>query len=199
MAIYDWPASVKVGPVSYAVEFNVQMTMARSGKVFTYTLPGARWTCTIQFENDLERRFRPTLEAMQVNLEGGAHRLRFGHWGRRVPNGTLRGNPTLGSPVSPGATAITIINANGGLKAGDIIGLPGQFVMVMSDINPTLTNLNNVQVKPAIRAAHNSGTAIVWNRPTTLWIPDSNIAGPFPYQQAGSRPAFSTRFIEAWL
>lgn len=198
MAVYNWPTSIRVGPVDYAVEFDVQLTIARSGKVFTYGLPGARWTCTLNFPNDLESRYRPALEAMIVNLEGGAHRLSFGHWGRPVPNGTLSGNPTLGGGVSAGATSITIVNANGGLKAGDIIGLPGQFVMVMADIDPTLTNLNNVPVKPAIRATHNSGTAVVWNRPTTLWIPDTNIAGPFPYEQARSRPGFSLRFIEAW-
>jgi hypothetical protein len=199
MAVFNWPTSIKVGPVDYAVEFDVQLTIVRSGKIFTYGLPGARWTCSVRFENDLEKRRRPALEAMLVNLEGGAHRLSFGHWGRPIPNGTLRGSPTLGSLISPGATSLTIVNANGSLRAGDIIGLPGQFVMVMADVNPTLTNLNNVPVKPAFRAAHNSGTAVVWNRPTTLWIPDSNIAGPFPYEQARSRPGFSVRFIEAWV
>lgn len=199
MATYNWPTAIKVGPVDYAVEFDVQLTILRLGKISTFKLPGARWTCSIRFENDLESRYRPALEAMIVNLEGGAHRLSFGHWGRPIPNGTLRGNPTLGAAVAAGATSLTIINANGGLRAGDIIGLPGQFVMVMADINPTLTNLNNVQVKPAIRATHNSGTPVTWNRPTTLWIPDTNIAGPFPYQQARSRPGFSCRFVEAWL
>lgn len=197
MATFNWPTGIKVGPVDYAVEFDVQLTIVRSGKIFTYGLPGARWTCTVRYENDA--MIRPAIEAMLINLEGGAHRLSFGHFGRPIPNGTLRGNPTLGAAVVAGATSITIVNANGGLKAGDIIGLPGQFVMVMADINPVATNLNNVQVKPAIRAAHNSGSAITWNRPTTLWIPDSNIAGPFPYEPGGSRPPFSFRFIEAWL
>lgn len=198
MAVFDWPTAVKVGPVDYGVEFDVQLTIVRSGKIFTYGLPGARWTCSVRFENDLESRYRPALEAMLVRLRGGANRLSFHHWGRPIPNGSLRGNPTLGAAVAAGATSLTIINANGGLRAGDIIGLPGQFAMVMEDVNPSLTNLNGVQIEPALRAAHNSGTPITWNRPKTLWIPDTNVAGPFPYEQARARPGFSCRFIEAW-
>lgn len=198
MATINWPANIQTGPVDYAVEFDVQITVYRNGRITTYGLPGARWTCSVRFEHDLEHLMRPRVEAMLVGLRGGANRLSMPHWGRPQPNGTLRGTPTLAAPVAAGAQSIQMTNCNGGVRAGDFLGLPGQFFMVMADANPFATNMT-VQVDPAIRAAHNSGTPVVWNKPTTLWIPRSAIAGPFPYSQNKVRPAFSADFVEAWV
>lgn len=198
MATITWPSDIKTGPVDYAIEFDVQFSVQRNGRIQTFSLgASARWVCSIRFENDLEHLMRPKIEGLLVKLKGGANRLSMPHWGRPVPNGTLRGTPTLGAAVSAGAESLTLINANGNLKRGDIIGLPGQFVMVVDDANPVLTTLT-VNVSPPIRAAHNSGTAVTWNKPTTLWIPRSNIAGPFPYMQNKVRPGFSVELIEAW-
>lgn len=200
MAIYDFPSDIRVGPVDYGVRYeSLQITVARNGRVQTYSLPGdGRWVCSIRFENDIEQSLmRGRIEAFIVKLGGGEHWARFGHLARPRPNGTLRGNPTLGVAALAGATQLTLVNVNGNLKRGDLIGLPGQMVMVVDDANPVLTNLV-VNVKPAIRAAHNSGTPVTWNKPTTTWIPDSNVAGPFPYLQNGVRPAFSYSFIEVW-
>lgn len=198
MATINWPSAIKVGPVDYAIEFDVQMTIARSGRVQTFGMPGARWTCSIHFENDLERRMRPAVEALIASLEGGANRLSMPHWGRPRPNGTLTGTPILNGPVVAGAKTINITSANGNLKAGDILGLPGQIFMVTADVAMFAGNLSNVPVTPAIRSNYNSGTAVSWNKPTTLWIPRSNIAGPFPFEQARFRPGFTVEFAEVW-
>lgn len=195
MAIRTWPANIRVGAADYGIENDVQISIYRSGKVTTFKLPGARWVASMRFENDPQR---PAVEALVASLDGGANRLSMPHWGRPRPNGALTGNPTVAAPVAAGAKTFTMTGANGGLKAGDIIGLPGQFVMVLFDAIPFATNLT-VEVSPDIRAAHNSGTAITWNKPTQLWIPRTNVAGPFPYMPGKSFPAFSLDFVEAWV
>lgn len=193
MAIFDWPSDIRIGGFDYGIEFDVQIAVMRNGRIRTFSLgPSARWVCTVRFEDDTKRQ---AVEAMLVNLEGGAHRLRFGHFARPIPKGTLRGTPTLGAAVARGGTQFTIINANGGLKRGDIIGLPGQLFMVMEDADPVLTNLT-VTVKPAARSNYNSGTPVTWNNPKTLWLPRTATAGPFPYLPGNSHPAFSVQFVE---
>lgn len=197
MAIYSWPADVKVGTFDAAIEFDVQINTFRDGSIQTYGLPGARWVVVVGFESEVEQMQRPRIEAMIVNLEGGANRLSMHHHGRPFPNGTMRGSPTLNASVATGAKQIQIANANGTLKSGDIIGLLGQNVMVMNDVTPS-GGVMTVDVKPAIRNAAAPGTAIVWNKPTVHFIPRTNVAGPFGYRIGGVRPGFSVEFVEAY-
>lgn len=197
MAIINWPSTLKTGAVDYAIEFDVQMNIARNGHITTYGLPGARWLATITFEPELETMQRPLIEALITSLEGGANRLSMQHLGRPLPNGAMRGTPVLQSAVSAGARILPIANANGGLKAGDIIGLPGQMVMVTADANP-VSSAMSVSVTPAIRQAYTTSTPVTWNKPTVLWIPKTSIAGPFPFSQNLVRPGFSIELVEAY-
>lgn len=195
MATINWPTKIKVGAADYGIEYDVQITTYRNGRITTFVLPGARWVASLRFENDLSR---PSVEAMLAKLKGGGNRLSMPHWGKPPrPVGTLSSSATVASPITAGAESFTMTNANGGLKEGDIIGLPGQFVMVLDDADPFATNLT-ANVSPPIRRAHNSGTAVTWNRPTQLWIPRTNIAGPFPYLPGKSYPPITVDFVEAW-
>jgi hypothetical protein len=196
MATINWPTNIRIGGADYGIEFDVQISVMRNGRVYTYGLPGGRWTASLRFEADFEDMTRPQIEALIVSLEGGAHRLSMPHFGRPTPNGTLRGSPTIAGTLLAGSKTINITSANGTLKAGDIIGVPGQIVMVTQDVAPFATNLT-AQVRPAIRSQHNSGTPIAWNRPTTLWIPRASTAGPFPFMPGGARPGFSIDLVEA--
>lgn len=198
MATINWPG-FNTGAVSFGLEYDVQMTIMRNGRVLTYGLPGARWLATISFENDIEgvTQQRPAIEAWLASLEGGANRASLFHLGRPRPNGTLTGTPTLASSAAGGDRTLSLTGCNGTLKAGDMIGLPGQIVMVLADATPVST-LMTVSVTPAIRAAHAGGTAVTWNKPTALFIPRSNIAGPFPYAANKFRPGFAVELVEAW-
>lgn len=196
MATINWPNAVRVGSSDYGIEFDVQIVTTRNGKIYTYGLPGARWVATLTFPNDVEQGLRPQLEALIVSLEGGANRLALPHFGRPVPNGTMRGTPTLVSAHSAGAKQLNLSNVNGTVKAGDIIGVPGQILMVMSDASPTSGSMT-VQTRPALFSGYSSGTAVTWNKPTSLWIPKSSTAGPFPYRPGRSRPGFSVEFVES--
>lgn len=196
MATITFPSGLKTGAVSYGVQFDVQITTSRNGKVFSYGLPGHRWLATINFEAELERAQRPQIEALIMSLQGGINRLQMHHFGRPIPNGTLRGTPTLAGALAVGAQSMTIANANGTVKRGDILGLPGQLMMVLADATPVASNMT-VAFAPALRTAYNSGTAVAWNKPTTLWIPTNSSAGPFPYAQGGLRPGISLELVEA--
>lgn len=195
MAIIPWPASIKTGPVDYGIEFDVQITAYRNGRVTTFSLPGSRWTASIRFETEYDVT-RARKEALITKIKGGANRLSMHHHARPRPNGTLRGSPILGAPIVAGAETMTLANCNGGVLAGDMLGLPGQIVMVMEDTTPLFGNMT-IAVSPTIRNPHNSGTAVVWNKPAALWIPRSALAGPFPYLAGGVRPAFSWDLVEA--
>lgn len=196
MTTIYWPTDLTVAAtLDIGIEFDVQMNVARSGSVETYGMPGSRFVCTVGLANDKETRYRPRMEALIVSLRGGARLLSMHHLGRPVPRGTLRGTPTLDSGIAAGANTIPLANCNGTLEAGDFIGLPGQVVMVESPVSPTGGKMT-ATVSPAVRAAHNSGTAVTWDKPPILWIPKSNTAGPFPFTAAGVRPAFSFELVE---
>lgn len=197
MAIINWPSNIVIGPVDFGVEFDVQFSVFRDGSVKTSGLPGGRWIASLRFENDLEQIMRPRAEALLMSLRGGANQLSMPHWGRPRPNGTLTGNPTIGGAIAAGAQTFVIANANGTVKAGDIIGVLGQLVMVHTDASPVATNLT-VTVSPVIRQVVNSGTPVIWNKPTALWIPRSPTCGPFPYAQGKFRPAFSIDLMEIY-
>lgn len=200
MSTIDWPADIKPTAVDFGVEFDVQMSVMRSGRVYTYGLPGARLVATITFAGQVvqgpeDDALRARVEALIVSLRGGARRLSMPHFGRPVPNGTLRGSPVLAAPTTVGANTIQLANCNGGLKAGDWGGLGTQIIMAEESVDPS-SGVMTVKISPCVRAVYSAGTAFVWNRPTCLWIPKESTAGPFPYLPV-VRPSFSVEFVEA--
>lgn len=198
MATKNWPSAFTVETVDYGIDFDVQIQVMRNGRVYTYELPGARWTVTIGFGNDFEMGQRPAVEALLTSLKGGANRLALGHLGRKYPNGTLRGSPTLNGAHAMGAEQLSLSNCNGTLKRGDIVGVPGQILMVVdADYAPDGSNHMTVNVSPPLFSGYASGAPLTWNQPTTLWIPKSASVGPFPFMAGQSRPAFSVDLVES--
>lgn len=195
MATVSWPG-FQLAAFDYSVAFDVQIVTTRNGRIYTYGLPGARWSASLSFPDQTEGMYRPAIEAFIVSLEGGANRLSMGHLGRKLPNGTMRGTPVLNGAVIAGAKQLTLSAVTGTLKAGDFIGLPNQLLMVTADAAPTGGNMV-VQIRPALFSGYANGTAITWNAPTTLWIPQNSTAGPFPFLPGQSRPGFSIDLVEA--
>lgn len=196
MPTINWPTLMKVAAFDYSIAFDVQMVTTRNGRIYTYGLPGARWSVTLTFPNQTEATGRPAVEALLVSLKGGANRLSMPHLGRKLPNGTMRGTPTLSGAVAAGAEQMTLTGVNGTVKAGDFIGVPNQLLMVTADASPTGGNMV-VQTEPPLFTGYANGTAITWNAPTTLWIPQNSTAGPFPFASGKSRPGFSVDLVEA--
>lgn len=172
MADITWPTSGRAFAMARqdeGVEWDVQLTKSRSGKVTTFGLPGARWTCSVHVPHDtvahlVERR---QLEMLKLQLKGGANRLLLWNLLTPAPLGTMRGTPTVNGAVAAGATSLAITGAaSTTLLRGDRIGVGGQRVMVTADANLNGT----VQFLPPLRVAVSNGTAVVWDKPTTRYV-----------------------------
>lgn len=198
MADITWPTSGRAfAPEAQdeGVEWDVEITVARNGRIFTRALPGARWVCTLKIPEDVvayltERR---QLEALLMSLRGGANRLLLWNLLTPSPRGTLNGSPTLSAGASAGATSISVTGASGKtLLRGDriAIGSGGQRVMVIADA--TLDGA--VTIEPALRAAASLGTAVVWDKPTTTYVL-RDARNVFP-ARADKLPALSIDLVE---
>jgi len=174
------------------------MTRSRSGKYSTFEMPGASWVMTLTFPNSAEYMDRPRVEALVTSLRGGANRLSAPHFGRPIPNGTLRGAPRLAAAVVAGAGTLSLKDCNGTLRAGDFIGLGGQLLMVEADASPVGGNMT-VIVNPAVRRAQAVNAAVAWDSPHILWVLDEQDAVKYPYRPGRYRPSFSIELIEDWV
>ena len=196
MTTIVWPSSLSVvAALDLSIEYDVQLNIARSGRVDTYGLPGARLVAVVTFAADKETRYRPQIEALVASLRGGARALSMHHLGRPTPNGTLTGSPTVATATAKGDNTIALANCNGTLKAGDMIGVGTELFMVEEDATP-VSSAMTVKVSPAVRSINAIGTAVIWNNPKILWIPRSNVAGPFPFVGGNLRPGFSLELVE---
>ncbi|MCQ9615944.1 hypothetical protein L1889_03855 [Paenalcaligenes niemegkensis] len=198
MAIKTWPSELCPASVDVGLHQDVQSTRSRSGKYSTFEMPGASWVMTLTFRNSLEWMDRPRVEALVTSLRGKANRLSAPHFGRPIPNGTLRGAPRLAQAVTPGSGVLSLKDCNGTLQAGDFIGLNGQLLMVESDASPVAGNMT-ITVNPAVRLTSAVNTAVEWNRPHILWILDEDDAVKFPYRPGKERPSFAIELIEDWV
>ena len=110
------------------LEFDVELNVARNGRISTRALPGARWRCTMAFPADTvawlaERR---QLEAFLATLRGGANRLLLWNLLTPEPEGTLRGTVTVTSTVSAGVRAISL---TGGRAESNFVVYPQTFTL----------------------------------------------------------------------
>lgn len=103
-----------------AIEFNVELTTSRSGRVSTLSLPGARWMCTLRFRDEAVSKLldRRQLEAFFAALRGGADRLLLWNLLTPEPLGTMRGTVTLAATVAAGASTATL---TGGYAAPNLL------------------------------------------------------------------------------
>lgn len=196
MADITWPSSGRAfAPEGYdeGVEWDVEITHSRNGRITTRSLPGMRWVATLKFPEDVVAYLadRRQLEALLMRLRGGANRLLLWHLLTPAPLGTMRGSPTLSATVAAGATSCSI-SGTGTLLRGDRIGLGsgGQRVMVTADA----TLPGAVSFEPAARAAVASGSAVVWDKPTTKYVL-RNPQNMFP-SRADKLPGFSVELVE---
>jgi hypothetical protein len=124
VADYTWPfeANRDFAPEGFdeAVEFNVELSVARSGRVTTQSLPGARWRTTLNFPavpvSQLVQRRQ--LEAFFLQQRGGADRLLLWNLQTPEPLGTLRGAPTISATLAAGASSLTL---GGGVAGANLL------------------------------------------------------------------------------
>jgi len=128
VADITWPTTegVDFDPQAFdeALEFNVEITVARSGKVSTQSLPGARFRCVMQFRDETMSRLvqRRRLFAFFASLRGGADRLLLWNLLTPEPLGKMRGTVTLAALVAAGASTAQLA---GGLAKPNLLANSG--------------------------------------------------------------------------
>jgi cyclic lactone autoinducer peptide len=192
MADYTWPfpAISAYAPEGFdeAVEFNVELTVARSGKVTTLALPGGRWRCTMNFPDTtvgyLQQRRQ--LEAFLLSLRGGADRLLLWNLQTPLPLGNMRGAPTLAATVAAGASTALLA----GCRAGNnLIATSLQNSGFMA-ANWTLTN-----------ATITANAAVAPDGTSTAWSLNRTAAGNHFAIQTVTVPSTASRTVtfSVWL
>ncbi|MBK6920615.1 MAG: hypothetical protein IPH07_24655 [Deltaproteobacteria bacterium] len=162
----------------------------------TRAIAGPVWWCSMTLgavypDEQAER------EAFFARVRGSENRARFWHFKRPVPRGTLRGAPTLSSTVTAGATSATCSAASGAtLRKGDMLGLgsSGQLVMVVTDATESGGTITWTFEPPA-RTSVASGTAVVWDAPTVLFMLNQDGVG-LPYRGNDEAPGIDLEWIE---
>lgn len=128
---------------------------------------GERWMCKFDLPNDSDTVLAGAREAFFDRLRGPVNLIALWNLRRPVPQGTMRGSPTVSGAVVQLANLLNIQSAAGAtLRAGDHIGIGSQMVRVMADATANGTGLfTAVEFMPRARTAITSGTGITWYRP----------------------------------
>jgi hypothetical protein len=135
-----------------------------------------RWSCLMTIRRARTFAERATVEAFFSKLRSGANNLLMPNLAHPVPYGTMRGSPVLASSHIQGATVLAITTTAGAtLLDGDMIGVTTtatyavQTVRVVAGGVASGAGALSVQIEPPLRAAANSATAVVWDRPLIMW------------------------------
>lgn len=168
MATWDFPAALTPQLWTWkSVKAGVQFRSPFNGAVETVGFPGARWGISMTLPQS-PGASGGQAEAFFALLCGGVERVRMGHLRRPVPNGTMRGTPTLNTSAARGAQTVSI-NTTGTLSAGDLFKVGGQLFMAAMDCTPSAGVLT-VPLVQSVRVALASGAAVAWDRPTVDFI-----------------------------
>ncbi len=177
MATYTWPNLPAFKPASFVwgVRDNDRAySSAFDGSTQTASLPGARWTAVLNFGNQA-LNVRPQVEAFLAKCRR-QHRIALWNMKRPHPRGDINlAGVTLAADAGAFATQITLQGCGAGkrLLAGDMLGLPGQLLMVADDAVADGAGVAVVGLTHMLRTAHASGSAVTLVRPTALFINQS--------------------------
>lgn len=165
-AALTWPADFAVSRFGMRVDANNRKHASpytRNTQVVDFI--GERWVASFSLTvNNYPLAQR--IEAFFGQLRGMDGTVLMWHLARPMISGTLRGSPVLSAAVVQGAQSMSLTTtANATLKAGDMLGVGAQLLMVASDA--TADGLGAIAVPLVNRFRQNviSGTAVVWDKP----------------------------------
>lgn len=168
MSTWDFPAALMPRLMVWrSVKAGVQFRSPFNGAVDAVEFPGARWGVSMTLPTLTPARAGQA-EAFFARLSGGVERLRLGHLRRPVPEGSMRGTPTLNAAVTRGAKSL-VINTPGTLAGGDLFKVGSQLFMAAQSCAP-VAGLLTVPLVQAVRLPVAAGAAVSWDRPTVEFI-----------------------------
>lgn len=146
---------------------------APSGTVQTVEMPGARWTISLTLDR-LPLADARKMTAFLTKMRGQANRFTCHDISKPAPSGTMRGTLTVLNSVSQGAIACDLTGGPGQasktLLEGDFIKIGDELKCIAA--NAVSDSLGNISVtfEPPLRKNFNSGTPVVWDKPTATFM-----------------------------
>lgn len=173
-----WQASY--GAASFALRMspnNRKHTSPFSKATQVIDFIGERWVATITVPIN-SYSIAQTVEALLAQLRGMDGTVEIWHLARPAPSGTMRGTPTLSATAAQGAQSLSVTTSVAGVtvKAGDMLGVGTQLVMVGADATAAGTALT-VPLASRLRASVASGSAVVWDKPRAKFRLSSDTSG----------------------
>lgn len=146
---------------------SIQSRSPITGAVEAIEFPAERWQVSLTFP-PRQRIDAGLAEAFFSRVVGGAERVRLYDINRPVPQGSMRGSPALAAAANRGDLTLSI-STTGTLSAGDKFGVGSQLFQAFADATP-VGGVLTVQLVQRVRKPLASGAAVVWDRPTALFI-----------------------------
>lgn len=185
--VFPTDGSVQIARYSEGLEFDVQISTSRAGRVSTRTLPGARWRakCAISLVAKTGDVGRGLAEAIVAKLRGGGNDLAL-YNPVHTNVGTLTAT-TVRTAASTGARSV-VLNATTGqtVKPGDRLGFPSQRVMVVESAT-SFSGQVSVIFEPELQVPLAIGDAVVTVKPVTRYIPTEPLVW-FDFEAALAQP-----------
>lgn len=200
MATYTWPATAAFYPESFSlrpIDNDREFQSAFSGAVQTTSVPGVRWGVSITFGPGKNSE-RPALEAFLAKARR-EHRIALWNLKRPVPNGTINlSGVALQAAAGQFASSVVLTGCGAGktLKAGDMLGLPNQLLMVADEAIADGAGAMTVNLTHPLRYAQSAGAAVTLNKPSALFIQKSGVPS-FPAME-GYYPGFTLELVEVF-
>jgi hypothetical protein len=137
----------------------------------TLDLLGERLMVSLDIPPTTDARSGAQREAYFNRLKASANTITLGHQKLLLPQGSLRGSPTIASAITQLANMATITTTAGAtLFAGDWIGFGGQLVQIMADTAADGSGAMPIEFQPRARTNIAAGAAVLWSAPTANFI-----------------------------
>jgi hypothetical protein len=137
----------------------------------TLDLLGERLMVSLDIPPTTDARSGAQREAYFNRLKASANTITLGHQKLLLPQGSLRGSPTIASAITQLANMAAITTTAGAtLFAGDWIGFGGQLVQIMADTVADGSGAMPIEFQPRARTNIAAGAAVLWSAPTANFI-----------------------------
>ena len=174
MADIVWPSGLRApASMQWGLRSNTLVyTSPLSGAVQTASSPGARWICSLQW-NNLRRADADAILAVLLQLRGRANRLVL--WDLAHPGfrGTATGTAQVDGASQTGNTlaiATSVTNRTNWCLPGDKFGVNGELKMVTAAANTNGSGDTTLTFEPPLRASPGDTQQVVIDSPTAKFI-----------------------------
>jgi len=197
VSAYAWPTDLQPSGCSLFLEPNVrEFINPWTGAYDVVDLMGERWHMTVTLP--VRRRSQAGAIEAYFNRLRGVHTATAWYFSRPAPIGTMRGTPILSAQAAQGVQSLSVSGAGayGTVKAGDMLGLAGQWLQVAADATASAGGAITILTANRVRATVSSSTAVVWDKPTATF----RLASPrVPVAHLpGYSDSLDVELIETW-